>query len=76
MTTETIMVSGKTQCYVGPWVSHGGDNLQIWKVAVNILNKQSWTAEKRSSSNLGIGWGIKIPHHKNPACYEMLYASG
>jgi len=29
----------------------------IWKVDVNILNKQSRTANKRLSSNLGVGQG-------------------
>jgi hypothetical protein len=29
-----------------PQVADGGDGLQIWRVAVNILNKQSRTADK------------------------------
>jgi hypothetical protein len=29
-----------------PQVVDGGDSLQIWRVAVNILNKQSWTADR------------------------------
>jgi len=41
-------------CYVGschhsmvcPWVANVGDNLKIWRVAVNILDKQSWTGNK------------------------------
>jgi hypothetical protein len=37
-------------CYVGgmarPQVVDGGDGLQIWRVATNILTKQSQTAEK------------------------------
>jgi hypothetical protein len=28
-----------------------------WKAAENILNKQSWTAEKGWSSSLGVGHG-------------------
>jgi hypothetical protein len=28
-----------------PHAADGGDSLQIWKVAANILNKQSWTAD-------------------------------
>jgi len=40
-----------------PWVTNGGDGLQIWRVAVNILNKQSWTAIKGWFSSLGVGWG-------------------
>jgi hypothetical protein len=34
----------------------GGEVLQIWKVAANILNKQSRTADKGPSS-LAVGWG-------------------
>jgi hypothetical protein len=36
-------------------VTNGGDGLQIWRVAANILNKQSRIAGKEWSSNLG-GW--------------------
>jgi hypothetical protein len=36
------------------WVADGGDSLQIWKVAVNILNKQLQTANKGWS--LGVGF--------------------
>jgi hypothetical protein len=42
---------------VHPQVADGGDGLQIWKVAVNILNKQSRTADKGWSSSLGVGRG-------------------
>jgi hypothetical protein len=38
------------------WVADGGNGFQIWKVAANILNKQSWTADK---GWLGVGRGIK-----------------
>jgi hypothetical protein len=37
-----------------PWaVDYGG----LWKVAVNILNKQLWTADKGWSFSLGVGRG-------------------
>jgi hypothetical protein len=29
-----------------PQVADGGDSLQIWRVATNVLNKQSWTVDK------------------------------
>jgi hypothetical protein len=32
-----------------PQVVDGGDGLQIWKAAANILNKQSQAADKSSS---------------------------
>jgi hypothetical protein len=38
-----------------PQLADGGDGLQIWRVAANILNKQSRTADKGWSSSLGVG---------------------
>jgi hypothetical protein len=40
-----------------PQVAAGGDGLQIWRVAANILNKQSRTADRGWSSSLGVGRG-------------------
>jgi hypothetical protein len=40
-----------------PQVADGGDALQVWRVAANILNKQSRTADKGWSSSLGVGRG-------------------
>ena len=37
-----------------PWVVDGGVGLQIWRLAANILNKQSWTAGQEWSSSLGV----------------------
>ena len=37
-----------------PWVADGGVDLQVWKLAANILNKQSWTADQEWSSSLGV----------------------
>jgi hypothetical protein len=47
---------GGAECYHVRWVpchhsmalsqvAGGGDGLQIWRVAANILTKQSWTAD-------------------------------
>jgi hypothetical protein len=38
-----------------PRVAHGGGGHQIWRVAVNIMNKLLRTAEKRWSSSLEVG---------------------
>jgi hypothetical protein len=38
-----------------------GDGLQIWRVAANMLNKQSLTAESGWSSRLGVGLGANNP---------------
>jgi hypothetical protein len=38
-----------------PRVADGGDALQFWREAANILNKQSRTADKGWSSSLGVG---------------------
>jgi hypothetical protein len=35
-----------------------------WRVAANILNKQSRTADKGWPSSLGVGRGLTTPHHK------------
>jgi predicted nuclease with TOPRIM domain len=32
-------------CMARPQVADGGDGLQIWRVAANVLNKESRTAE-------------------------------
>jgi len=47
-----------------PLVVDGGDGLQKWRVFANILNKQSWTDDKRWSSNLESGEGLTNPHRK------------
>jgi hypothetical protein len=55
-----------------PWVVDGGDGFQIWRVAANILNKQSLTAKKGCFSSSEVGWGLTTPHHKKSECYKML----
>jgi hypothetical protein len=45
-------------------IADGGDGLQIWRVAANILNKQSRTADRGFSSSLGVGRGLKTVHRK------------
>jgi hypothetical protein len=42
------------------------DSLQIWKVAANISNKQSRTADRGWTYNLGVGRGANNPHRKTP----------
>ena len=39
-----------------PWVAdpHPQVGLQIWRLAANILNKQSWTADQEWSSSLEV----------------------
>ena len=43
----------------------------VWRVAVNILNKQLQTADKGWSSSLGLGEVVTAPHRKNMPCYEV-----
>jgi hypothetical protein len=54
------------ECYK---VSHLGLRMQeshsIWRVAVNILNKQSRTVDKGWSSSLESGEVLTTPHPKN-----------
>jgi hypothetical protein len=42
-------------------VVDGGDGLQIWRVAANILNKQLRTAYMGRPSSLGVGQGLTTP---------------
>jgi hypothetical protein len=49
-----------------PQVVDGEDGLQIWRVAANILNKQSRTADTGWSSSLGVGRWLTTHHHKTP----------
>jgi hypothetical protein len=46
-------------------VADGGDGLQLWRIATNIMNTQSHTANKKCSSSLG-DWvrGLTIPHRE------------
>jgi hypothetical protein len=47
-----------------PRMADRGDGLQIWRVAANVLKKQSRTADSGWSSSLGIRrWAIN-PYHK------------
>jgi hypothetical protein len=49
-------------CHSGmerPQLADGGDGLQIWWIAANILDKQSRTADKGCSSSLGVRRGAK-----------------
>jgi hypothetical protein len=42
-------------CMAHAQVADVGDGVKIWRVAANILNKQSRTADKGWSSSLGVG---------------------
>ena len=55
---------------VRPQVAGGGTASNV-EIAVNILNKQLWTASKGWSSDLGLGEVVTVPHHKKWPCYEM-----
>jgi hypothetical protein len=43
-------------------VADGRDSLQVWSAAVNILNKQSRTADKGWSSRRWLGLGLTALH--------------
>jgi hypothetical membrane protein len=48
-------------------VADRGEGLQIWRIAANILNKQSWTANKNCPSDLGVGRLLTTPYRKRTA---------
>jgi hypothetical protein len=58
-----------------PQVADGGDGLQMWRIASNILNKQHRTADRGWSSSLGVGRVLAIPHHKTLTCYETYHTA-
>jgi hypothetical protein len=48
---------GGSSCHHGiarPQVADGGDAVQLWRAAANVLNKQSRTADKGWSSSFGV----------------------
>jgi hypothetical protein len=49
-------------------VAGGGNGLQIWSVATNILNKQLRTADKEWSFSVEVGRGLTTHNRKH--CYE------
>jgi hypothetical protein len=56
-----------------PQVADREDGFQIWRVAADILNKQSRTADKGWSYSLRAGFAAKTPHCKKAASYEILH---
>jgi hypothetical protein len=51
----------------------GGVAVQIWRVTVNVLNKQSWSADRGGPSAWGVGTGLKTLYSKSLPCQEMLH---
>jgi len=47
-----------------PRVTDGGDGLQIWRVAANVSNKQSRTADMGSPPAWGLVEGLTNSHRK------------
>jgi hypothetical protein len=43
----------------------------VWRVAANILNKQSRAADKGWSSSLGLSKVLTVHHCENVSCYEL-----
>jgi hypothetical protein len=64
ITAIKLCVLTRVPCHHGtarPQDADGGDGLQIWMVAANILNKESWTVDKGWSSSFGVGRGANNP---------------
>jgi hypothetical protein len=55
-----------------PQVADGGDDLQIWRIAANILNKQSRRADRGWSSSFGFGRGVTTPTITPLICYYIM----
>ena len=59
-------------CHQGtarPQVADRGDGCQIWRVAANILNKQSLKTDKGKSSSLGVGPRVNNPSYIRKLSY-------
>ena len=57
-TLTNVIKPVKCSCHHGMarrHVADGRDDLQTWRVAANMLNKQTRTADKGWSSSLGVG---------------------
>jgi len=50
----------------------GGNGVQIYGVAVDILNKQLQRTDQGLSLSLGVGQGARNSSPQKPLCYEML----
>jgi hypothetical protein len=57
----------------GPQVADGEDGRKIWRVAANILNKQSRRADRGWPSSCEVERGANDPQRKNLICYKMFY---
>jgi hypothetical protein len=58
-----------------PQVAHGGDALQVWRVAVYILNNQPQAADKVWSSSLGVGL-TTLQHKKTSLLRKIIRSLG
>jgi len=54
-------------------VADGEEGLRIWRLAADVFNKQSRTADKWWSSSLVVGCGLTTPRCKKIMCYEMFH---
>jgi hypothetical protein len=68
------MFNGSLATMACPLVADG-DSLQIWRIGVNILNKQLWTANKGWSNILEVGQWLTTPQCKETAYYEILHSA-
>ena len=48
-----------------PWFADGGVGHRIWRLAANILNKQSWISTRSGPPDWGIGVRLTCSHCKN-----------
>jgi hypothetical protein len=75
MSVNPILHVKWVPCYQGmmcPQVANGGNCLQVWRLAANILSKQLWTTEKGCPSSLWVGVRLTILHSLAPAHYKKL----
>jgi len=71
LTYTQICKSNNTKFTEYHQVTHRWDSLQIWRVAANILTKQSQTADKGRSSSLAVGWRA----NNSSTCHNIKWCS-
>jgi len=54
-----------------PQIVIGGDGLQMWRVAVTVLNKHLQMVDKGWSSSLWVGQGVNNLSLQMSACYKV-----
>jgi hypothetical protein len=70
--SSLLVIPRTVPCWVGPClhgmarpqVPVGGDGLQLWRIAANMINKQSRKADMGWPPGWGLVVALATPHHE------------